>query len=358
MAAQSKGTILITGANGGLGSAMAKHISSTPEMAAYHGLYAVRDATRADALRAALDPAHQHSHDILSMDLTNLASVRQTASDITSRIKRGDIPPIKTLILNAGFQDFGHQTWTDSGLDTTFSANYLGHWLLTVLLLGSMDKESGSRIVVVGSQSHDPHDPRNKATGAFTTPQYQTFLQDGQEQAIFSAIARGTWSPASEDTSWRSGYRRYGASKLFLIMAILHSLQHRLDRDPNRALASKIAVVGVDPGGMSTGMQRNAPWFMRYLIFGIIYPIMTMLWTSGRTAARTTARSAADVLWAAFDVGEPLPGPLPKSLYFDGRELLATSKESRDEQKWALVWRETAKLANLREGETALADWR
>ncbi len=43
---------------------------------------------------------------------------------------------------------------TDDGLDTTFVANYLGHWLLTLLLLQSIDKESG-RIVVIGSFAHE-----------------------------------------------------------------------------------------------------------------------------------------------------------------------------------------------------------
>jgi NAD(P)-dependent dehydrogenase (short-subunit alcohol dehydrogenase family) len=58
------------------------------------------------------------------------------------------------LILNAGFQDFGKQSWTDDGFDVTFAANYLGHWLPTLLLLKSMNKEAG-RIIVIGSQSHE-----------------------------------------------------------------------------------------------------------------------------------------------------------------------------------------------------------
>ena len=50
--------------------------------------------------------------------------------------------------------DFGKQSWTDDGFDVTFAANYLGHWLLTLLLLESMNKEAG-RIIVIGSQSHE-----------------------------------------------------------------------------------------------------------------------------------------------------------------------------------------------------------
>lgn len=66
----------------------------------------------------------------------------------------GEIPPIRAFIHSAGFQDFGNQSWTDDGLDTVFAANYLGHWLLTLLLLESMDKEAG-RIIILGSQSHE-----------------------------------------------------------------------------------------------------------------------------------------------------------------------------------------------------------
>lgn len=64
------------------------------------------------------------------------------------------MPPIRALILNAGVLDFGKQTWTSDGFDVTFASNYLGHWLLTLLLLQSMDKEAGT-IVVIGSQMHE-----------------------------------------------------------------------------------------------------------------------------------------------------------------------------------------------------------
>lgn len=152
--ASSKGSIFVTGANGGLGSALAHQIASHSEFSAYHGLYAVRDTTTATALADALRSNSSHSHDILSLDLTKPDSVRETSRVVNERVDAGDIPPIRALILNAGFQDFGKQVWTDDGLDQTFSANYLGHWLLTLLLLKSLDKTSG-RVVVLGSQSHE-----------------------------------------------------------------------------------------------------------------------------------------------------------------------------------------------------------
>lgn len=151
--ASIKGTILITGSNGGLGSAISRHVASQPKYAECFGLYTVRD-TAAPILRDVLSSNPSHAHQVVPMDLTDLDSVRRAAETINIQVESKAVPPIRALILNAGFQDFGNQVWTADGLDKTFSANYLGHWLFTLLVLESMDKEAG-RIVLVGSQSHE-----------------------------------------------------------------------------------------------------------------------------------------------------------------------------------------------------------
>ncbi|KAI0012534.1 putative short-chain dehydrogenase [Xylariaceae sp. FL0662B] len=342
----AKGTILVTGANGGLGSAIAEQIASKSELATYHGLYTVRNAADAPDLTSALAHGAAHPHDIVALELTKLDNVRHVADDINRRISAGEIPPIRALILNAGFSDFGKQTWADDGFDTTFAANYLGHWLITLLLLKSMDKEAG-RIVVIGSQSHDPHDPRNARGKAFDNSKYKTIVSDA---AGFEAIARGTWSPATEDATFRGGFRRYGASKLFLIM-MQHELQVRLDAEP---APSRICVLGVDPGTMISGLQRLAPWVIRVLIFKVILPLV-LLFSTNTGAVRPPSRSAADVLEAAF--GAEDGGGLPKDMYFDGEIPLETSAESRDAAKRELVWKETVKLAGLKPGETVLTNY-
>ncbi|KAM0811673.1 putative short-chain dehydrogenase [Seiridium cardinale] len=342
----AKGTILVTGTNGGLGSAIVEQIASKPELSAYHGLYTVRDTTHTPALTSALTRHPAHSHDIVGLELTKLDSVRQVAKEINVRVSTNELPPIRALILNAGFQDFGKQSWTGDDLDTTFAANYLGHWLLTLLLLQSVDKETG-RIIVVGSYSHDPKDPRCIRTSAFTAPEYKTFVSDA---ASFEAIAKGRWSPATEDAGFRGGFRRYGAAKLFLIM-MQHELQTRLNAD---ATLGKICLLGVDPGGMITSMTRYAPWVIRVLVAKIIYPALLYI-NPNNGVVRPTSRSAGDILEAAFRSGDE--GQLPKDKYYDGREPLETSEESRDEAKRKLVWEETVKLAGLKEGETVLSNW-
>lgn len=152
----TKGTILLTGANGGLGLAVVRNIVSRSELAAYHGLYTVRDSSSSQRLRSALGDAAaaSHSHDIVSLDLTRLDAVREIATAINARVAAGEIPPIRVLILNAAYLEFGAQTWTAEGFDMSFAAAYLGHWLLTLMLLQSMDRDHG-RVVVIGSSAHE-----------------------------------------------------------------------------------------------------------------------------------------------------------------------------------------------------------
>lgn len=128
-------------------------------------------------------------------------------------------------------------------------------------------------------------------------------------------------------------------------------LQARLGAD---AELSKICVLGVDPGPMISGLQRLAPWMIRVLAFKIIYPLILYL-KPNNGMIRSPSRSAGDVLEAAFKAGE-MEG-FPKDKYFDGRTPLETSEESRNAAKRELVWKETVRLAGLKEGQTILANW-
>ncbi len=153
------GTILLTGANGSLGSAIVSKIISSPDLASsYHGIYTVRQVDRATALNSLLQtvpaPQQQHAHETVTLDLSRLDSVREVARDINSRVAAGLLPPLRAVILNAAYQEHTTQDFTRDGFDMTFQCNYLSHWLLVLLLLQSMDKEHG-RVVILGSWSHE-----------------------------------------------------------------------------------------------------------------------------------------------------------------------------------------------------------
>ncbi|KAI1861146.1 hypothetical protein JX265_009765 [Neoarthrinium moseri] len=99
-----------------------------------------------------------HSCEQLSLDLSRFDHVRRTAKIINSRVAAGEIASIQAIALNAGYEEFETQTRTEDGLDMTFAVNYLGHWLLALLLLQSMDREKG-RVIWISSWSHksSPH---------------------------------------------------------------------------------------------------------------------------------------------------------------------------------------------------------
>ena len=145
----AKGTIVLTGANGGIGSAIVSRIMSSPELSSYHGIYTVRNAS---SYTPPLQEA-SHVYDVISLELSSLANVRAAAATINARVAAGEIPPIRALILNAAFHEMDAQRFTDDGFATVFMVSYLSQWLLTLLLLQSMDREMG-RVVVLGSRTH------------------------------------------------------------------------------------------------------------------------------------------------------------------------------------------------------------
>ncbi|KAK9418990.1 putative Ketoreductase (KR) domain-containing protein [Seiridium unicorne] len=344
--AGSMGRIVLTGSNGSLVSATVSRIVSTSEFAGYHGIYTVRDTTAAPALHCALrtsDASRPHSHDIELLDLNDLTNVREVAATINARIAAAKIPPIRTLILTAGWQEFTTQTWTKDGFDMTFMASYLRHWLLTMMFLQGMDREPG-KIVVIGSLAHDSQARKNNSAGQLKDPKWKVIFHDSTEP-----VARGTWSTTKDDPSWCAGFRRYAAAKMCELLMI-SELQRRLDTDPS---LNGVSVIGIDPGTMPTNLSRQGPWALRVLLFKIIMPLFAGLavWLSPNGSLRTTQKSAGDILAASFD-----PSPQKRS-YFNGSARAEMSAEARDTVKQRLLWRETLGYTQLKPGESALMYW-
>ncbi|PQE12028.1 short-chain dehydrogenase protein [Rutstroemia sp. NJR-2017a BVV2] len=335
------GSILVTGANGGIGSAIISRINSTPELASYHGIYTVRHraAEPLPGIMQSKSTHVEHHYEALSLDLSRLENVREIAAIINRKVSAGEIPPIRALILNAGYQEMDEQRFTDDGLATVFVANYLGHWLLVLLLLGSMDRERG-RIVVLGSKAHE-YGPVSQSfmsiilgpslkqnARPFADEKWKTILADSTDP-----IAKGTWSTQKEDPSWMSGMRRYGAAKLCAIMMIAE-LQRRLDLDAN---LKNISILGIDPG--------TVPWYCTHeyrASQSLVHPCSAVpdrppamqAWHNpkGNNEVQTVDRAAKDILAAAFDSSSVL-GEQPKGLYLDGSERAEISAEAQDPRK-------------------------
>lgn len=81
-AINSKDTIIVTGANGGLGSAIADQLLSKPELSAHHVIYTVRNTAGSNLASILARDASSHQRDVRSLDLTDLEDVRQMSGDI------------------------------------------------------------------------------------------------------------------------------------------------------------------------------------------------------------------------------------------------------------------------------------
>ncbi|KAI6091730.1 NAD(P)-binding protein [Hypoxylon rubiginosum] len=355
----AKGSILVTGANGGLGSDIVGQILSRPSLAQdYHGLYAVRKVETADTVKGVLRGAAKakHQYDLISLDLSSLESVRKVAADINARVASGEIPPLRALVLSAAYQEHFDQNFTKDGFDMTFQASYLSHFLLTLLLLQSLDKEEG-RVVVLGSWTHDTTDPRNKAGpfgDSYVPEEFQMIFTDPEGST--EPVAKGKWGvPAGRTDDPLAGFRRYGAGKLCEVM-MMRELSRRIAKDPT---LSKISVLGVDPGAMRSSLARRSGWFTRVLLVNVLLRIFAPIatWLNPDGDLRTTWKSAADTIHASFDTDGGL-GEHPNGLYLNGSVIAEVGPEAKDETKCRRLWSDSLGYASIKEGDTVLADWR
>jgi NAD(P)-dependent dehydrogenase (short-subunit alcohol dehydrogenase family) len=137
--------IIITGANSGIG------FESTRSLAAKGAriILASRNPEKAkNAIRLIKNDVPSARLDFIELNLSNLKSVHQFADNFKSKYKTLDI-----LLNNAGVMLMPYGL-TDDGFENTFGTNHLGHFALTGLLLETISKTPGSRVVTVSSNAH------------------------------------------------------------------------------------------------------------------------------------------------------------------------------------------------------------
>jgi NAD(P)-dependent dehydrogenase (short-subunit alcohol dehydrogenase family) len=129
---QSGRTVVVTGANSGLGAATARALAA-------HGatvVLACRDTAKGAAAAATMTGAPS----VRALDLADLASVRAFAKETVT---------VDVLINNAGVMAVPHQRTAD-GFEMQLGTNFLGHFALTGLLLPRITE----RVVTLSSGVH------------------------------------------------------------------------------------------------------------------------------------------------------------------------------------------------------------
>lgn len=166
-----------------------------------------------------------------SVDLASFASTKAFADRIIASQKT-----VYALINNAGifYQPPG---LTADGIDITFQTNYLGPFLLTLLLLPALRANgAGARIINLSSKAHLAPTEFN------TSDPHQAY----------------------EDTC-QNRFAAYQFSKFYLVL-----FANRLNRILQN---SKVSVHCVDPGNVETNIFRTFPPLANPLLFALQKPI-------------------------------------------------------------------------------------
>ncbi|KAJ8285001.1 hypothetical protein COCON_G00038510 [Conger conger] len=138
-------TVVITGANTGLGKETARELAKRGGRI----IMGCRDMAKCEAaakeIRGQTLNTHVYARHI---DLASIKSIREFADRINQEEERVDI-----LINNAGVMRC--PDWkTEDGFEMQFGVNHLGHFLLTNLLLEKLRSSAPSRVVNLSSLAH------------------------------------------------------------------------------------------------------------------------------------------------------------------------------------------------------------
>jgi NAD(P)-dependent dehydrogenase (short-subunit alcohol dehydrogenase family) len=133
MPPQQDRTVVVTGANSGIGQAAAAAFAA----AGARVILACRNVDKGNAAAATM----AETVEVRALDLANLASVREFATSVDE--------PVDVLVNNAGVMAIPHRRTTD-GFEMQIGTNHLGHFALTGLLLDRIR----DRVVTVSSTMH------------------------------------------------------------------------------------------------------------------------------------------------------------------------------------------------------------
>jgi NAD(P)-dependent dehydrogenase (short-subunit alcohol dehydrogenase family) len=236
-------TVLVTGATSGIGLETARSLSKMGTRV----LVGARDAARGQAVVEELRRGGGVA-ELVVVDQTSFASVREAAARVAAAHSSLDV-----LVNNAGTA-IRRRRVTKDGHEATWQTNFLGGYLLTRLLLPLLKKAPAPRVVNVASEGH--------RTG------------------------RIDWSNLELERGY-GGFQAYANTKLAQILF-------------TRELARREPVIRVNamhPGAIATGIWRDVPQPLRWLI-GLILPSPSK--GAGPVVRLASAPDVADVTGQYF----------------------------------------------------------
>ncbi len=235
-------TILITGANAGLGKDAARQLALRPETRKVY--LGCRNLQKAEAAKRELEEVTgKQIFEIVQIDTSDLDSVRAAVASIAE--------PVDGLILNAGGPGGANAgSSTSEGVVQSFAVNVLGHVVLVNALIAA--EKLTQAVVYVGSEA-----ARGIPAMGMARPALPNSSVDD-----FAAIADGSAFPKF-DAMVAYGPIKYTATMWMAAMSRRHP---------------SIRFVTVSPGATSgTNAADQVGAFQRFIFTRVAYPIMTLL---------------------------------------------------------------------------------
>eukprot|EP01035_Chromulina_nebulosa_P018737 gene18737-24502_t len=244
----SKRTVIITGANRGIGLETTRILASTNEWNIIAACRCVEATSKAfQSIKSGTDNIN-----IYELDLNDLKSVKTFVNNI-----KASKLPIDVLACNAGVQFSGSGDTplrTVQGFEKTIGINHIGHFYLANELISVLEKSNNNpRIVFVGSGVHNPEE-KGGNVGSKATLGDLKGLELGFKDSV-----------AMIDNGDYDGDKAYKDSKLCNVITALE-LSRRLSSKKSK-VTSNVMNPGLIP---TTGLFRDLN-----PIFVFIFTILT-----------------------------------------------------------------------------------
>jgi len=294
---QAGRTVVITGANSGIGYEAARQLAAKGA----HVVLACRDQAKGRGAIESITAAQPSaSVELMELDLADLGSIRRFAAAALAAC-----PALHVLCNNAGVMAIPHRT-TGDGFEMQFGTNHLGHFALTGLLLERLLATPGARVVTVSSGAHK-----------------------------FGVMH---WNDLQGERSYGS-WRAYGQSKLANLL-FTYELQRRLAT----AHAGLISVA-CHPGYAATNLQAAGPRMQGSSIGEAVWGF------ANRLLAQSAAMGALPTLYAATapDVrGGDYIGPDGLGEQWGHPKKVRSNARSHDPEAQRRLWEISEQLVGVR----------
>ncbi len=292
-------TVIVTGANSGLGLWTSKYLLDL----GYRVIMACRDIEKTRKTINGFPEFDQSKEFIIKkLDLADFESIRDFVDNLS------DIEDIYALDCNGGISYEGQFRYTKNGVEETFGTNYLGHFLLTNLLL---EKYNIERIVMVSSELHNP---KNKSPFA---------------KAAFKPVNELAYPKVDENSTLQKQAQSFYATSKLCVLLFAYELDRRLKR---KALPKYTLVNAINPGLMLTtnlGRTHKPGENIYRKLLDLFFKIIGL-----SDNPKASAKAVVQLIDSVKTSGQ----------YYDINKAIQSSSDSYGEQNAKVLWEGSEKI--------------